>query len=109
MKKSEPQDRAIDAGLRNPRCGAALGAGHISGASCDFPTEHPGPHGVKKQDRAVVAAIWTDGMGTFQARCTQCKWRGGWWRTEATAVKEASAHQQHTMRHNVRPVEGGSK
>ena len=54
-----PQDRTIDAGLRNPRCGAALGAGHISGASCDFPTGHQGPHGVRKQDRAIVAECWT--------------------------------------------------
>lgn len=40
----------------------------------------------------LLVAIWTDGMGTFQARCLSCPWHGDWRRNEALAVKQGKTH-----------------
>lgn len=44
----------------------------------------------------IQVAIWTDGMGTYQARCLGCAWKGEWWRREARAVKDAETHVEHS-------------
>jgi hypothetical protein len=41
---------------------------------------------------ALLVAIYADGMGTFQARCMSCPWRGTWRRTGARAVTDGKAH-----------------
>lgn len=46
-------------------------------------------------DELILVAIWTDGMGTYQARCKQCPWKGAWWRKEARAVTDAEGHITH--------------
>jgi len=43
----------------------------------------------------ITVAIYSDGLGTFQARCTDCSWRGRWYRSEDRAVAEAKTHQEH--------------
>ena len=44
---------------------------------------------------AIKVAIWTDGMGTYQARCLDCSWKGKWHRKEPLAVEDAKKHLQH--------------
>ena len=46
-------------------------------------------------DRVITVEVYTDGMGTYQARCTDCAWRGRWYRTEAKAVEQARTHTEH--------------
>lgn len=36
----------------------------------------------------VYVAVYADGLGTFQARCMGCDWRGRWRRREETAVRD---------------------
>lgn len=43
------------------------------------------------------AVIWTDGLGTFQARCLHCSWKGTWRRKEETAVKDGKRHPTHQL------------
>lgn len=45
----------------------------------------------------VFVSIYTDGMGTYQARCLGCAYRGAWWRTEKRAVKDAQDHTDHVV------------
>lgn len=40
----------------------------------------------------IKVAIYTDGMGTYQARCMDCTWKASWRRKEAASVKDAKAH-----------------
>jgi hypothetical protein len=41
----------------------------------------------------IKVAIYTDGMGTWQARCLDCEWRSAWFAREATAVRHAKSHR----------------
>jgi hypothetical protein len=41
----------------------------------------------------LSVAIYTDGMGTWQARCLSCPWRGSWRRSEDRAVDDAKGHK----------------
>lgn len=41
----------------------------------------------------TAIAIWTDGLGTYQAHCLTCGWIGPWRRKEATAVKDSEQHE----------------
>jgi hypothetical protein len=43
-------------------------------------------------DYVLKVAVWTDGMGTYQARCMSCDWKGAWWRKQERALKDAEAH-----------------
>lgn len=40
----------------------------------------------------IATFVWTDGLGTYQARCTHCDWHGPWRRQETKAVADAEAH-----------------
>ena len=41
-----------------------------------------------------MVIVYTDGMGTFQARCItdDCAWRGRWVKSQERAVRHAEAH-----------------
>jgi hypothetical protein len=43
----------------------------------------------------ILVAIYTDGMGTFQAQCLGCSWRGPWRRKESSAVESGKSHTEH--------------
>ena len=43
-------------------------------------------------DGIIVVAVYTDGMGTFQARCMECAHRGPWRRRQARAADDAAEH-----------------
>lgn len=42
---------------------------------------------------AILVAVYTDGMGTWQTRCLSCPWRSDWYRTKASAVLMGKAHR----------------
>jgi hypothetical protein len=48
-------------------------------------------------DIETAVAIYTDGMGTWQARCLSCSWRSRWFATENTAVKHAKTHRHLSL------------
>jgi hypothetical protein len=43
----------------------------------------------------LYVAIYTDGMGTYQAQCMGCPWKGSWRRKEAKAVEDGKTHTAH--------------
>lgn len=40
----------------------------------------------------IITEVWTDSLGTFQARCRECNWRGPWHRSEDLAAQDAKDH-----------------
>ena len=46
-------------------------------------------------ERPIMVAIWTDGMGTHQARCMDCPWKGEWRRDQDKAVEIGRTHTEH--------------
>ena len=46
---------------------------------------------------SVLVSVYTDGMGTYQARCLGCPWRGAWRRKNATAIEDAKGHTEHVQ------------
>jgi hypothetical protein len=45
----------------------------------------------------IMVALYTDGMGTHQARCMGCAWRGPWRRKEQRATDDAKGHTAHEI------------
>ena len=43
----------------------------------------------------VITTVYTDGMGTYQARSLASGWRGPWRRSEARAIEDARAQGEH--------------
>jgi hypothetical protein len=39
----------------------------------------------------IITIVYTDGLGTFQARSTTSDWRGPWRRSEKKAIEDARA------------------
>jgi len=48
-------------------------------------------------DQYLYVAIYSDGMGTFQARCCDCTWRSAWRRKETSAVIDGKAHRHSIL------------
>ncbi len=41
---------------------------------------------------STLVSVYTDNMGTYQARCLSCDWRAAWRRSESKAVDDAKTH-----------------
>jgi len=48
---------------------------------------------MEKEKKNIVVAIYTDGFGTYQARCLNCKKRMSWRKKEITAAADSKKHR----------------
>jgi hypothetical protein len=45
------------------------------------------------KQKKIIVMVWTDGLGTYQARCANCKQRMAWRRKETKAIEDSKNHR----------------